>query len=158
METRKQKLERWLEDAYALFEEVKHSDDTDLIEHVRIRIEELEEESSNLPVEREWPFTKLHNRMDYEKELLKFHNRMDYEKELLTIMMEECGEVIQACSKIIRFGADTINLSNLEKELGDLYQMMELAHQYDLVSWTRIDESSDKKREKLATWSSLIDD
>ena len=138
METRKQKLERWLEDSYALFEEVKHSDDTDLIEHVRSRIEDLEEESSNLPVDTV-PM-----------------ERMDYDKELLTIMMEECGEVIQACSKIIRFGADANNLSNLEKELGDLYQMMELAHQYDLVSWTRIDEASDKKREKLATWSSLM--
>ena len=138
METRKQKLERWLEDAYALFEEVKHSDDTDLIEHVRSRIEDLEEESSNLPVDTV-PM-----------------ERMDYEKELLTIMMEECGEVIQACSKIIRFGADANNLSNLEKELGDLYQMMELADQYDLVSWTRIDSASMEKAEKLKKYSSLM--
>ena len=139
METRKQKLERWLGDAYALLEEVKHSDDTDLIEHVSIRIEDLEDEVSNLPNDKA-PM-----------------ERMDYEKELLTIMMEECGEVIQACSKIIRFGATHESLSHLEKELGDLYQMMELAHQYDLVSWTKIDEASDKKKEKLATWSSLVD-
>ena len=139
METRKQKLERWLGDAYALLEEVKHSDDTDLIEHVSIRIEDLENELSDIPNDKA-PM-----------------ERMDYEKELLTIMMEECGEVIQACSKIIRFGATHESLSHLEKELGDLYQMMELAHQYDLVSWTKIDEASDKKKEKLATWSSLID-
>lgn len=139
METHKQKLERWLGDAYALLEEVKHSDDTDLIEHVSIRIEDLENELSDIPNDKA-PM-----------------ERMDYEKELLTIMMEECGEVIQACSKIIRFGATHESLSHLEKELGDLYQMMELAHQYDLVSWTKIDEASDKKREKLATWSSLVD-
>ena len=135
METRKQKLERWLEDSYALFEEVKHSDDTDMVEHVRNRIDELEEEISALPFEVE---------------------RMDYEKELLTIMMEECGEVIQACSKIIRFGSDNQNLAALEKELGDLFQMMELAHQYDLVSWTGIDEASAAKAEKLKKYSSLM--
>ena len=104
-----------------------------------LEVEDLEDEVSNLPNDKA-PM-----------------ERMDYEKELLTIMMEECGEVIQACSKIIRFGATHESLSHLEKELGDLYQMMELAHQYDLVSWTKIDEASDKKREKLATWSSLVD-
>ena len=139
METRKQKLERWLVDSYDLLDTLHGSDDEVTKDSVRSRIEELESELSDIPNDKA-PM-----------------ERMDYEKELLTIMMEECGEVIQACSKIIRFGADTNNLSNLEKELGDLYQMMELAHQYDLVSWTKIDEASDMKREKLATWSSLVD-
>jgi NTP pyrophosphatase (non-canonical NTP hydrolase) len=138
METRKQKLERWLKDAYDLFDDVRFSDDTDMIEHVRNRIDELEQEISDMPVDTV-PM-----------------QRMDYEKELLTIMMEECGEVIQACSKIIRFGADETNLSNLEKELGDLFQMMELAHQYDLVSWTGIDSASMEKAEKLKKYSSLM--
>jgi len=138
METKKQKLERWLEDAYALLEEVKNSDDTDLVEHVRNRIETLEKDISDIPVERV-PM-----------------ERMDYEKELLTIMMEECGEVIQACSKIIRFGAEGNELLILEKELGDLFQMMELAHQYDLVSWTGIDEASAAKAENLKRYSSLM--
>ena len=138
METKKQKLERWLEDSYSLFEEVKHSDDTELIEHVRNRIEGLEKEISDMSVER------------------VTMERMDYEKELLTIMMEECGEVIQACSKIIRFGATDDKLLDLQKELGDLFQMMELAHQYDLVSWTGIDEASAAKAEKLKKYSSLM--
>ena len=138
METKKAKLERWLKDAYDLYDDVQYSDDTDMIEHVRGRIDELEQEISDIPVERVPT------------------ERMDYEKELLTIMMEECGEVIQACSKIIRFGADANNLSNLEKELGDLFQMMELAHQYDLVSWTGIDEASMAKAVKLRTYSSLM--
>ena len=138
METKKQKLERWLEDSYALFDEVKYSDDTDMIEHVRNRIDELEQEISDIPVER----------VPMES--------MDYEKELLTIMMEECGEVIQACSKIIRFGATDDKLLDLQKELGDLFQMMELAHQYDLVSWTGIDEASAAKAEKLKKYSSLM--
>lgn len=139
METRKQKLQRWLVDSYDLLDTLHGSDDEVTKDSVRSRIEELESELSDIPNDKA-PM-----------------ERMDYEKELLTIMMEECGEVIQACSKIIRFGATHESLSHLEKELGDLYQMMELAHQYDLVSWTKIDEASDKKKEKLATWSSLVD-
>ena len=140
METRKQKLQRWLVDSYDLLDTLHGSDDEVTKDSVRNRIEELESELSDIPNNDNVPL-----------------ERMDYEKELLTIMMEECGEVIQACSKIIRFGATHESLSHLEKELGDLYQMMELAHQYDLVSWTKIDEASDKKKEKLATWSSLVD-
>ena len=136
METRKDKLQRWLIDAYDLLDTLQGSDDEDTRSHVMERIDEIENELSDIPN--------------------TFVPSMDYEKELLTIMMEECGEVIQACSKVIRFGATDESLSHLEKELGDLYQMMDLAHQYDLVSWTRIDEASDKKREKLLTWSSLM--
>lgn len=137
METRKQKLERWLADSYNLLDALQGSDDEVARSHIVSRIDEIENELSDIPN--------------------TFVPSMDYEKELLTIMMEECGEVIQACSKVIRFGATDESLSHLEKELGDLYQMMDLAHQYDLVSWTKIDEASDMKREKLATWSSLVD-
>ena len=136
METRKQKLERWLADSYNLLDALQGSDDEDTRSHIVSRIDEIENELSDIPN--------------------TFVPSMDYEKELLTIMMEECGEVIQACSKVIRFGATDESLSHLEKELGDLYQMMDLAHQYDLVSWTRIDEASEEKSEKLRTWSSLM--
>ena len=30
------------------------------------------------------------------------NNKLDYETELLVITMEECGEMIEACSKAIR--------------------------------------------------------
>jgi NTP pyrophosphatase (non-canonical NTP hydrolase) len=139
METKKQKLERHLSDAYALLHEIGSSDDYETIQAVRNRIEELENDITDMPVER------------------VAMERMHYEKELLTIMMEECGEVIQACSKIIRFGATDDKLLNLQKELGDLFQMMELAHQYDLVSWTGIDEASAAKAEKLKVYSNLME-
>ena len=87
----------------------------------------------------------------------------DYEQELLTITMEECAEVIQACSKIIRYGADSkyegkSALETLEKELGDLQCMIDLLHQNDMVSFNRMDEYCDQKREKLKKWSNLIEE
>lgn len=72
--------------------------------------------------------------------------------ELLTIMMEECAEVIVECSKIIRFGNDGTALA---KELGDLQAMVDLAQRFDLVSYTDIEEQIPKKLNKLRSWSKL---
>ena len=80
----------------------------------------------------------------------------DYDKELLTITMEECAEVIQACSKIIRFGETPTNLTALEKEIGDLYCMIDLIHENDYISYTRIDDYVTAKREKLKVYSNLF--
>jgi NTP pyrophosphatase (non-canonical NTP hydrolase) len=87
---------------------------------------------------------------------------MNYENELLTITMEECAEVVQACSKLIRFGPDSEYngqnaLESLEKELGDLWCMIELMHENDMISWTRMDEYASEKRKKLQKWSNLFE-
>ena len=89
-------------------------------------------------------------------------SRIDFDVELLTITMEECAEVIQACSKIIRYGMESEHggvtaRETLEKELGDLQCMIELLHQNDTVSFTAMDEYSLQKHEKLKKWSSLIE-
>jgi len=140
MESRKELLQRQLKDLDALIQSVSKSiGDADLLEHCSKKRAAIVFELAKM-------------NMDIKKEKPSMH----YEQELLTIMMEECGEVIQACSKIIRFGATEEKLKELEKELGDLFQMMELAHQYDLVSWTGIDEASAAKAEKLKKYSSLM--
>lgn len=82
---------------------------------------------------------------------------MDHTQELLTITMEECGEVIQAAAKVMRFGISHENLHRLEVEVGDLLQMFELMHEYDLISWSNVELASDAKRQKLKRYSKLID-
>ena len=82
----------------------------------------------------------------------------DYDKELLTITMEECAEVIQACSKIIRFGNSSENLEELEKELGDLQCMIGLLHTNDYISFNNLDMFSDLKQEKLKIYSNLFEE
>ena len=76
-------------------------------------------------------------------------------QELLTITMEECGELIQACSKAIRCG-DYHDNAVLVEEIGDVMCMIELLQQYDLVSYQEIDERVIEKRKKLEKWSNLI--
>jgi len=76
-------------------------------------------------------------------------------QELLTITMEECGELIQACSKSIRCD-DYYDNDKLLEEVGDVYCMIELLHEYDLVSWNDIEERVKIKKEKLKKWSDLL--
>ncbi len=77
-------------------------------------------------------------------------------QELLTITMEECGELIQECSKAIRCDEYYDNESLIE-ELGDVNYMIELMHQYDLVSLKDLVDRGKIKEEKLKKWSSLLE-
>lgn len=76
-------------------------------------------------------------------------------QELLTITMEECGELIQACSKAIRCD-DYHDNEKLIEEVGDVMCMIELLQQYDLVSYQEIEERVIEKRNKLRKWSKLL--
>ena len=84
-------------------------------------------------------------------------------KEVMDILQEECAEVIQAVSKISRFGLDNLkpgkpktNREHLEEELGDLYAMIEILQELDVVSWTNIELAAEAKREKLKVWSNIF--
>ena len=77
-------------------------------------------------------------------------------QELLTITMEECGELIQACSKAIRCD-EYYNNEKLIEEIGDVQCMIDLIRQYDLVSLTEINNRVDIKEKKLKKWSSLLE-
>ena len=86
---------------------------------------------------------------------------MNRREELLTILMEECAEVIVEASKIKRFGESSVYegqtaLNKLEKELGDLYCLIDLLHGEDMISYTKLDEYAGAKHEKLREWSNLF--
>lgn len=83
---------------------------------------------------------------------------MTRKEELLTILMEECAEIIVAASKIKRFGESSVwnnetALDSLEKEIGDLYCMIDLLHSEDMISYTKLDEYANAKHEKLKIYS-----
>jgi NTP pyrophosphatase (non-canonical NTP hydrolase) len=93
--------------------------------------------------------------------------RMDIKtQEILCILQEECAEVIQAVSKINRFGADSMNdhmgVSNREalvKEIGDVIAMIYcISNISDFVTEDELIEASDAKLEKLKQWSNIFKD
>ena len=85
---------------------------------------------------------------------------LDARQELLIITMEECGELIQACSKALRRGELFPNSDSemqLKQEIADVYCMIELMQDFDIISWMEIEEGVERKRNKLKQWSRLID-
>ena len=80
---------------------------------------------------------------------------MTKRQELMTITMEECGELIQACSKSIRCD-DYENNDDLKEELGDVLCMIELIKENGLISQRELDNQVNIKRMKLMKWSKLF--
>ena len=86
---------------------------------------------------------------------------MDKTEELMVITMEECGELVQACSKAIRRGEMFKNSDSevtFKEECGDVFCMLELLVENGFVTWQEIANRSEVKRNKLKKWSKLIDD
>jgi len=86
---------------------------------------------------------------------------MNKTEELMVITMEECGELVQACSKAIRRGEMFKNSDSevtFKEECGDVFCMLELLVENGFVTWQEIANRSEIKREKLKRWSKLIDE
>lgn len=81
------------------------------------------------------------------------------EQELFTITMEECGELIQACSKMLRGGEEyeQENLKRLLEEVGDVACMIDLLIKKELVSPRKIEKRKLEKLQKLRQYSKLLD-
>ena len=88
-------------------------------------------------------------------------------QELMVITMEECGELAQRCSKIIR-KFDTIeqalednelainNRTKLLEEVGDVQCLIDLMIECGLLTKEEIDARIATKRDKLKIWSKLV--
>ena len=82
----------------------------------------------------------------------------------MDILQEECAEVIQAVSKIRRFGMDNhkfgevqTNLEHLEEELGDVLAMVDIMLEQGIVNIAKLNEAKANKKFKLKKWSTIYD-
>ena len=86
-------------------------------------------------------------------------NKLDARQQLLVITMEECGELIQACSKLLRRNelyGNSAEVNNLKSEIGDVMCMIVLMAEWDVISHTEMEDLIDAKRKKLSKWSQLV--
>lgn len=79
-----------------------------------------------------------------------------YERELLIILIEECAEVMQRATKMLRFGVEEIqpgqpdtNRLRLSDETGDLYAMLERCLAENLLCGARMRRAQIAKMTKL---------
>ena len=85
----------------------------------------------------------------------------EVDQETLRIAQEECAEVIQAISKVFRFGLDEsyngkTNREHLEEEIGDLMCMIDLILDSGMVSESAVMVAKNEKMMKLQQWSSIF--
>jgi len=83
------------------------------------------------------------------------NKKLDYETELLVITMEECGEMIEACSKAIRC-EDYKDNERLIEEVGDVLCMIELMKNRGMLSSRDLNNRVQIKKLKLLQWSNLL--
>ena len=75
--------------------------------------------------------------------------------ELMIITMEECGELTQACSKVLRTDFRDHALQDLKQEVADVVCMIELMKKNGLVNDADIVQGIQNKMEKLEIYSNL---
>ena len=79
---------------------------------------------------------------------------MTKKEELMVITMEECGELIQECSKAIRM--KDFNRDELKEELSDVMCMLEMMIDYGIITRTELSNGANVKKMKLLKWSKLL--
>ena len=83
------------------------------------------------------------------------NKKLDYNTELMLITMEECGELVEACSKTIRC-EDYEDDEKMIEEVGDVLVMIDLMIKRGLVKQEDLEARKTVKIEKLKKWSNLI--
>jgi NTP pyrophosphatase (non-canonical NTP hydrolase) len=90
---------------------------------------------------------------------------MNKVNEILDILQEECAEVIQAISKVRRFGMENVYLKGagtqreqLVQELGDVTLMIELLKTHQVVTEAELQAAQLRKSQKLVKWSKIYED
>ena len=76
-------------------------------------------------------------------------------QQLFVITMEECGELIQECSKILRHGMNKKTHSKLIDEIGDVCAMIQLLKEKKHVTQKEIDKRMKVKFKKLRKYSDI---
>ena len=82
-------------------------------------------------------------------------------QQLMILTAEECGELTQRCSKIIRRYTSKEQIEEeqrikLIEEVGDVYCMIDLLVKHEITNWDELEKRMFVKRDKLKMWSSLI--
>ena len=75
--------------------------------------------------------------------------------ELLVITSEEAGELVQACTKILRHGTDKSKIDQLVEEVGDMQCMISLLVAHGIITQNDVVKRSEIKYNKLKKYSNI---
>jgi len=81
---------------------------------------------------------------------------MDKKTEIITILQEECAELVVAGSKILRFGSP-VNELDFIQEMADVLTLIHIAREEFNITEEDLKPRIDKKLSKLNVFSNIID-
>lgn len=83
-----------------------------------------------------------------------------HQKEIVDQMMyvtaEECGELVQSCMKIARWGIDKKKHTSLLEEAGDVQCMLDLLVDNGMFTKQELKDAAKHKRNKLKRYTPII--
>jgi len=87
---------------------------------------------------------------------------MNRHQQLMLITAEECGELVQRCSKMIRHAERAADVEDKQRtkfveEVGDVLGMIMLIVKHGYATMEELEERIKVKHDKLRTWSDLLD-
>lgn len=85
--------------------------------------------------------------------------RDEVQIELIALLLEECGEVVQVCGKILRHGLNSYhpvskesNRESLHKELGDVLAAMQLLERELIISMPEVRARARDKHRRIGPY------
>ena len=87
---------------------------------------------------------------------MRLSDKPTWKQQLLVILMEECGELTQAASKVVPFGFEQEKVDELAKEAGDVLCMIDLMVEYGWITQEQLDNRIPIKRNKLKIYSDIL--
>ena len=87
---------------------------------------------------------------------MRLSDKPTWKQQLLVILMEECGELTQAASKVVRCGFEPEKVEELAKEAGDVLCMIDLMVEFGWITQEQLDNRIPIKRNKLKIYSDIL--
>ena len=72
------------------------------------------------------------------------------------VTSEECGELVQSCMKIARWGINEDKRNTLVEEAGDVYCMLQLLVKNGVLTQEELEARASVKVEKLKRYTPII--
>lgn len=76
--------------------------------------------------------------------------------QMMYVTAEECGELVQACMKIARWGIDKKKHTNLLEEAGDVKCMLDLMIDNGIFTKEELKDAAKHKKNKLKRYTPII--
>ena len=115
------------------------------------------QQTEDLRTERyyDWMLWKMRQE-DKKEQIAEQHDSKEIMNQMMYVTAEECGELVQACMKIARWGIDKKKHTNLLEEAGDVKCMLDLMIDNGIFTKEELKDAAKHKKNKLKRYTPII--